>query len=236
MGNRMTVWGALIGGVLTIASATPVFSQQPPIETTPLLNAGFESPEASTPENYFPPESWTCFASKPGDKVGCTAKTKRTGSQSLVFKAPSSANAFEGTSQEFAITPSYHYGFTAYVTGDESDQLGAGSFGQVHIEWRSADGKEISRVYGPTWDLNLSSKRWERFFVEGDAPANAASGLVVVMFYSKNNPGRGTFYVDDCEFTGSPPKNASLRRDPGTRMTRFLETNPGLRQTHSESR
>jgi hypothetical protein len=207
-----------------------VFSQQPPAETPPLLNAGFESPEVTTPENYFPPENWSCFASKPGDKVGCTAKTKRTGSQSLVFKAPSSANAFEGTSQEFAVTPSYHYAFTAYVIGDESDRLGAGSFGQVHIEWRAADGKEMSRVYGPIWDLNLSSTRWERFFVEGDAPDGAASGLVVVMFYSKNNPGHGTFYVDDCEITGGPPKNASLRRDPGTRMTRFLETNPKLRK------
>jgi hypothetical protein len=104
----------------------------------------------------------------------------------------------------------------------------------VHIEWRAADGKEISRIYGPTWDLNLSAKRWERFFVEGDAPGGAAGGLVVVMFYSKNNPVHGTFYVDDCELTGGPPKNASPRRDPDTRMKRFLATNPGLQQTHSE--
>ena len=236
MSNRVTVWGALTGGVLAVTSAAPVFSQQPNIETPPLVNASFESPEVTTPDNYFPPESWICFASKPGDKVGCTARTKRTGSQSLVFKAPSAANGFEGASQEFAVTPSYHYGFTAYVIGDESDQLSAGSFGQVHIEWRDATGKEITRVYGPTWDINLSSKRWERFFVEGDAPAGAAGGLVVVMFYSKNNPGRGTFYVDDCEFTGGPPRNASIRRDPNTRMNRFLETNQKLRQASSDSR
>lgn len=236
MGNRMTVWSVLTGGVLAIASAAPGFSQQLSDDTPPLVNASFESPEVSTPENCFPPENWICFASKPGDKIGCTARTKRTGSQSLVFKAPSAANGFQGTSQEFAVTPNYHYGFTAYVTGDESDRLGAGSFGQVHIEWRAADGKEITRVYGPTWDLNLSSTRWERFFVEGDAPEGAASGLVVVMFYSKSNPGHGTFYVDDCEFTGGPPKNASIRREPNTRMNRFLETNPKLRQASSESR
>jgi hypothetical protein len=236
MGNRITVWSALTGGVLAIASAAPVFSQQTNPETPPLVNAGFESPEVTTPDNHFPPEGWICFASKPGDKVGCSAKAKRTGSQSIVFKAPSAANGFEGASQEFVVTPTYHYGFTAYVIGDESDPLSAGSFGQVHIEWRGADGKELSRVYGPTWDLNLSSKRWERFFVEGDAPAGTVSGLVVVMFYSKTNPGRGTFYVDDCEFTGGPPKNASPRSDSRNRMTRFLETNPKLRQDHSESR
>ena len=236
MSNRMTAWGALTGGVLAIASAMPAFSQEPIAGTPPLLNASFESPEVLTPENCFPPESWICFASKPGDKVGCSAKTKRTGSQSLIFKAPSAANAFQGASQEFSVTPNYHYAFTAYVIGDESDRLGASSFGQVHIEWRTADGKELARIYGPTWDLNLSSKRWERFFVEGDAPAGAAGGLVVVMFYSKNNPGNGTFYVDDCEFTGGPPKNASIRRNPNTRMNRFLETNPRLQQAGSESR
>jgi len=236
MGNRMTAWGALIGGALAIASAAPVFSQQPSVEAPPLLNASFESPEVTTPENDFPPENWSCFASKPGDKVGCTAKVKRTGSQSLVFKAPSAANGFEGASQEIVVTPSNRYGFTAYVIGDGSDKLGAGSIGQVHIEWRSADGKEISRVYGPTWDLNISSTRWERFFVEGDAPGNAASGLVVIMFYSKSSPGNGTFYVDDCEFIGIPPKNASPRRDSSTRMSGFLKTNSGSRPSRSESR
>lgn len=236
MSNRMIVWSVLTGGALAMASSVPVFSQEPSAGTPPLANASFESPEVTTPENHFPPENWICFASKPGDKVGCTAAIKRTGLQSLVFKAPSAANGFEGASQEFAVTPSFHYGFTAYVMGDESDRLGASSFGQVHIEWRSADGKELSRVYGPTWDLNISSKRWERFFVEGDAPEGAVSGLVVVMFYSKNNPGHGTFYVDDCDFTGGPPKNASIRRDPNNRMNRFLETNQKLPQGHSESR
>jgi hypothetical protein len=236
MGNRITVWSALLGGVLAIASAAPVFSQQPAAETPPLLNASFESPEVTTAENDFPPESWICFASKPGDKAGCTAKVKRTGSQSLAFKAPSAANAFEGASQELVVTPSNRYGFTAYAIGDESDKLGAGSIGQVHIEWRSADGKEISRVYGPTWDLNISSMRWERFFVEGEAPGNAASGLVVIMFYSKSSPGIGTFYVDDCEFTATPSKSASLRRDPGTRMNSFPGTNMELRKSRSGSR
>jgi hypothetical protein len=42
--------------------------------------------------------------------------------------------------------------------------------------------------------------------------------------------------VDDCEFTGGPPKNASIRRDPNTRMNRFLETNPRLRKNDADSR
>ena len=230
MGNRMKVLSVLTGGILVVVSPSPVYCEPLPAAVPELLNSGFESPEVTENDNCFPPENWTCFSSKPGDKVSCSAKAKRTGLQSLVFKAPSLANAFEGASQEFAVTPTYHYGFTAYVTGDESDRLGAGSFGQVHIEWRNANFKEITMTYGPIWDLNLSPKRWERFFVEGDAPDGAASGLVVIMFYSKNNPGNGTFYVDDCEFTGSPPKNASVRADPRNRMTRFLETNPNLRK------
>lgn len=236
MGNRIAVWITLIGAVLAASTALPAFSQPAPEAIPALQNASFESPAVSTPDDHFPPENWICFASKPGDKVGCTAQTKRSGSQALIFKAPSVANAFEGASQEFQVTPTYHYGFTAYAIADEADRLGAGSFGQVHIEWRAADGKEISRVYGPTWDINLSTKRWERFFVEGDAPDGAVSGLVVVMFYSKNSPGHGTFYVDDCEFTGGPPRNASIRRDPNNRMNRFLETNPRLKSSDSSSR
>lgn len=234
--NRMIVWDFLAGGVLAVASAAPVFSEEAPTETLSLLNSGFESPEVTAPANYFSPENWNCFASEPGDKIGCTVKTKRTGNQSLLFKAPSSANAFEGAAQEFSVTPNYHCGFAAYVTADESDKLGASSFGQVHMEWRAANGKELARVYGPTWDINLSCRRWERYFVEGDAPTGATRGLVVIMFYSKNNPGQGVFYVDDCELAGGPPKNASLRRDPNTQMTRSLGNRPRQHQAYSESR
>jgi len=214
MSSRMTGWSALTGVVLTLASAAPVFSQQPNTETPQLLNAGFESPEVMTPEDDFPPESWSCFSSKPGDKARCTTRTKRTGLQSLVFKAPSTANAFVGAAQELAVAQSNRYEFTVYVIGDESNKMGATSTGQVHIEWlAAAAGKEISRIYGPVWDLNISSKRWERFVVGGSAPNNATRCRVVIMFYSKNSPGMGTFYVDDCEFTGSPPKNASPRNN-----------------------
>lgn len=219
----MTLVRVMLGSLLAAAVAPVGLAQVSPTSApAPVLhNPGFEVP-AGTLEPQ-PPEGWSCFTSVPGEKIGVTAARPRNGSQSLVFKPLAVNNVFEGAAQEFAAVPAYHYEFAVYVTSDPADRPAADSFGQVHFEWRGADGKEVGRIYGPTWTAGLSAKQWERFFVEGDAPETAASGLAVIMFYSKSGAGRGTFHVDDCEFTGGPPRQGSTSPSVTTSRMKRLE-------------
>lgn len=216
---RIMLIGWLAAAIVPAATAQAPFPLSPP---PALRNAGFEEPAVPPGAAEFPrPEGWSCFASVPGEKIAVTATGARSGAQALVFPPVPAHNAFEGAAQEFPVQPGHHYEFAVHARSDSADRLAADSFGQIHFEWRGADGKEVSRTYGPTWAAGLSAKQWERFFVEGDAPERAVSGLAVIMFYSRNGGGRGTFYVDDCQFTGGPPPQAA--GDPGStsRMQRL---------------
>lgn len=170
-----------------------------------MANGGFESPDimkgaaqGTTPDNWF------VFASVGTPSVGVTDSRRRDGSQSLKFQAPQSTNAFAGIAQSFDAIGENHYVFSIYVMSDPTDPLVGSSFGQVSIEWKNSSGAEISRTYGPTWNFELPSTRWERFLVEADAPADAVSGVAVVTFLTQDVNGRGTFFVDGCELAGQP--------------------------------
>jgi hypothetical protein len=71
----------------------------------------------------------------------------------------------------------------------------------VSLEWQDAEGKEISRNYGPIWNFELSPIRWEKFEVGAEAPEGAAMGVAVITFFSRDSDGYGTCYVDDAKFT-----------------------------------
>lgn len=198
------------GIALLTTVALPCAAQQMSVAVVPLKNTSFETPAvADGYDLHSRPEGWSCFASKPGEVIGVTTQAWRNGSQSLIFRAVADNQAFEGAGQEFAVVPGYRYGFTTYVMGDPANRLFGNAYGQIHLEWRNAENNEIGRTYGPTWTAGLSSKRWERYYVEGEAPAKAVKGIAVITFYTKDFGGRGAFFVDDCEFTGFPSRTAS---------------------------
>jgi hypothetical protein len=200
----------LATGMCVLMIAAGAHGQGIPAETSGLQNPGFEYPSEGGESNA--PETWISFSSKPGARVGISQSVRKSGLQALALKTAPQNNEFAGIAQSFPAVAGYHYSFGIHVTGDESDRLAGDARGQVHIEWRDAQGKEISRTWGPVWGPDLSSKRWERFFVEGDAPIGAASGVAVITFNARNGGGRGTFYVDDCDFVGGPRVSSSPRR------------------------
>jgi len=210
-------------------AALPVGAQESAFAPS-LQNPSFETPASLEDTNAAPPEIWHYFSSKPGARVGVTASAKRSGGQSLTLKAPPRDNEFVGVAQSFPVSPGYHYVFAAHVIGDAPDRLVGEAFGQMHFEWRDAQGKEITRTWGPTWNAQLPTRRWERFMVEGDAPDGAVSGIVVMTLHSKNSGGRGTVYIDDCEFGGGLRVSGSPRRGPTNSADRIRRPPSPLRQ------
>jgi hypothetical protein len=192
----------LLTGVLSLAVSVAAMAQDQTPQAT-LQNAGFESPDISTgAEQMAAPESWFHFSSTPETKAGVSDARKRSGSQALCFKAQTPQNSFEGLVQKFSAVSGKPYSFTVYVMSDPADPLVGAAEGQVSFEWHDATGKEITRTYGPTWNFELSSTKWEKITVDADAPDGATEGSAVITFLAKDCKGLGTFYVDDAELVG----------------------------------
>lgn len=193
----------LVAGVLAIAICGTAAAQDEaaaPATPTTLQNGGFEAPDISKgAEQLATPEGWFHFSSTPERKAGVSDARKRSGSQSLCFKAQSPQDSFQGLAYKFSANAGKPYSFTIYAMSDPADPLVGAAFGQVSFEWRDATGKEVSRTYGPTWNFELSSTKWEKITVDADAPEGATEGSAVVTFFAKDCKGMGTFFVDDAE-------------------------------------
>lgn len=189
----------LLTGVLSLSVCTAAMAQDEAAKTS-LENAGFESPDISQGAKLMAtPDGWFHFSSTPENKAGVSDARKRSGSQSMCFKAQTPEDAFEGVADKFSVVGGKPYSFTVYVMSDPADPLVGSSFGQISIEWRDATGKEITRSHGPTWNFELTSTQWEKFTVDGDAPEGATEGSAVITFFSKDCKGAGSFFVDDAE-------------------------------------
>ena len=168
-------------------------------------NLSFESPSLtsgeSDQEGVPKPEEWFWFSSIPEMGISVTDARRKQGLQSCAFKAQNQPEAYEGIAQRFAAIPGNHYTFVAYAMNDPQDPITGESYGQISLEWQDATGKEISRVYGPSWNFELPFNRWAKFIMAEAAPENASMGVVVITFFTRNCNGFGTFYIDDCGFS-----------------------------------
>jgi hypothetical protein len=194
----------LLTGVLSMAICATVMAQEQAPETAApaatLQNGGFESPDISKgAEQLATPDSWFHFSSTPERKAGVSDARKRSGSQSLCFKAQAPQDAFQGLAYKFNAVAGKPYSFTVYIMSDPADPLVGAAFGQLSFEWRDATGKELSRTYGPTWNFELSSTRWEKITVDADAPDGATEGSAVITSFAKDCKGVGSFFADDAE-------------------------------------
>jgi hypothetical protein len=191
----------LIGAAVLIVALSARAGDETNLLAT-LRNVGFEGPSIITgAKPGDEPENWFFFCSDNSRNVGITDARKRSGMQSLLFKAQTPAEAYEGFAQKFAVVPNGHYTFSAWILNDPQDPMSAGGYGQVSIEWKDAKEVEISRTYSREWSKESSSERWEKFSIEDDAPTNAAVGIAVITFFCRDSAGVGGFFVDECELT-----------------------------------
>lgn len=191
-----------IGGwvAVLVAACVSVHAEQGSNVLTTLNNTGFEKPSITTGAKAGDePASWFFFSSDSSRKVGITDMRKREGMQSLLFKAQTPAEAYEGFAQRFSVVPNSCYTFSVWVLNDPQDPVTSAGYGQISIEWKDAAEVELSRTYSPSWGADLVPNRWQRFSVEDCAPSNAVQGIAVITFFGRDSQGLGGFFVDECE-------------------------------------
>lgn len=172
-----------------------------------LVNKSFERPSILVGAiQGAEPKPWFYFSSNAERRAGVTDVRKKSGLQSVVFKAQSGATNYQGLAQRFRARRGLRYGFSVAVMPDQLDRMSGDSCGQISLEWQDAAGKEISRTWGPRWTGDSTPGRWEKFLVESDPPTNAALGVAVITFFACDPSGTGSFYVDDCELSALTPE------------------------------
>ncbi len=117
----------------------------------------------------------------------------------MKFWAQASALAGVGLAQTMPVEAGRKYSFKVFVLNSPKEPIGKESFGCLGIEWKDTEQKEISRIEGMRWTRTASRLRWEVYEVSGTAPDNAAAGTFVIHFYDGEQPGLGSFYVDDAQ-------------------------------------
>ncbi len=96
------------------------------------------------------------------------------------------------------VTAGSRYTFSAYFMNDKSDPLKNTASGMLVIEWKSADGKEMSRTLSKLWDSGLSKMRWEQFFINHvEPPKGAVSATFGIHFCEGKEGANGSVFIDD---------------------------------------
>ena len=192
---------SVVGIVCLVVAAVTGYAQDDQLAEK-ITNSGFEKPSIlSGALSGTEPEGWFYFCSTGDKRSGISDAKKKEGSQSLLFRAQSITNAYEGYASKFLAQSGRHYTFTVKVAPNPQDPMVAAAYGQISLEFRDESGTELQRVHGPTWNSEALSDRWEKFLVEADAPEGAASASAVITFFSFESSGAGSFYVDDAELS-----------------------------------
>ena len=123
---RWIIWTA----VLT-ASLSAMAADDTNLLTT-LRNGGFEAPSIITgAKEGDEPEGWFFFCSDRSHHVGITDSRKHGGMQSLLFRAQTPTEAYEGFAQKFAVTPDDHHTLSAWVLNDPQDPMTGEAYGEI---------------------------------------------------------------------------------------------------------
>ena len=89
------------------------------------------------------------------------------------------------------------YQFMAYARVDYGVEVKGSPYGQIAIEWHDRDGKELSRIWGPTWPQNTSKLRWQMIQMSAEAPPGAASARFTILLNDGKPAGIWVLFVDD---------------------------------------
>lgn len=104
------------------------------------------------------------------------------GTNSMKLAFASSKDGFIGLIQEVPVEPGQKLKFSGEF---KKVELAEGSYLKLGIEWKRADGGEVSRVQDG--DINaktLVAGAWNRFEVAGAAPSGTAKAVFTITFYS----------------------------------------------------
>lgn len=188
------------------------------IPTPQLQNSGFEKPAVppSGIDGPTAPDAWLSFSSP--DKAAAEVSQDRmlAGKQAARLSAPTGEIEFLGMAQTVAVQSGAPYEFSVDVMDDKIHPLSEKSFIRLNLEWKNADGNEISRIQGPPWRADLSAEEWHKVKVSGAAPSNAVRLTAVVTLFPNGKP--GACFVDEARLT-SPGLLSAGEKSPAAEPT-----------------
>jgi hypothetical protein len=157
-----------------------------------LKNPDFEKKRGSTL-----PQQWEPFSSDKNQWFGGLAKDDASkGGCSVAFINASRPVKYQGLYQTLRVKSGARYEFSAEVALNPDNPLSGFAYGQLSIEWRDAQGKEIDRSWSHSWGPNLPKGKWSRFVINEIAPPRAAKASFVITLFSQGET-TGSFLVDD---------------------------------------
>lgn len=190
----MKRWGIAAAALAAVLPFLALIAQEAGNPANLALNPGFEEPEA--PEEAALPLRWAYFTSaRPSCTV--TKEASRSGLQAVRLSAQKTANAIQGLLMDLPVEPGRKYTFSLFVRSSKAGPLSGPAVGMLVVEWRRADGKEISRAASSPWDAKLSRLRWEMFSIsQAVPPAGAVTGRFGIHLLDGVGGG-GAFLADD---------------------------------------
>ena len=168
-----------------------------------LKNAGFESPPGAAKAPA--PTDWTIFAYQDAPhRIGVTTRKAHGGKQSVHLASIASKDAYQGLFQSLPVTPGTSYRLSVHVLSDAESRLSGTARGQISIEWKGDDGKEIDRAWGPDWGASLPSEKWTKQEMTAKAPIGAASAHFVITLHEGTGSSGGAYFADDVAVEVAP--------------------------------
>jgi len=171
-----------------------------------LQNRGFEIPEIkSAADGGVAPTDWVIYSSvSAGSKIGLSTNVQHTGKQSVRLAVQGASDSYQGLLESVSVTPGTSYHFIVYVRNDASHPLKGSARGQISIEWKDSDGREIDRRWGPDWGAALPTGEWTKFEMTEKAPPNAVRGNFVINQFDGHDAAAGVFFADDASVSVVP--------------------------------
>ncbi|OQW96497.1 MAG: hypothetical protein BWK77_04430 [Verrucomicrobia bacterium A1] len=157
-------------------------------------NPSFEAPEGPAPEA---PDGWSYFVSKV-KSISLSRDGRHSGEQCLQLSAQKVAGSSQGILLELPVEPKERYTFSVFLTNNRDDLLGGSASGELVIEWKNAEGKEVARSVSRPWTPGLSRLRWEPFSISKiKVPTGATRAVFGIHLNDGDGAAKGSVFVDD---------------------------------------
>jgi hypothetical protein len=163
-----------------------------------LLNAGFESPNASGGDVYGS-SNWFAF----NDAYTTASVPAHSGTQSLKIFGPFFQGGGAGVVQPgFAASEGDLWEARAYLRNDSTDPMQGSNFAVVKLEFLNASNAVIGFAESPQFNAATSTPNlWTLQSAQGTAPAGTTSAQIVLVHVQLNNPVTGgSVFFDDASF------------------------------------
>lgn len=158
-----------------------------------LKNGNFEKRRGASPQQ------WDIYSDQQNQWFGKMVKDDASkGSSSVRFSCHRSSQNYQCIAQPVRVKPGERYLFSVQAANDPLDPLRGKAHGQLSMEWRDSQGKELGRVYSQAWDAATPSNQWVQFTLDGVAPEKAALAQFVITLFSEGESA-GSFLVDDAK-------------------------------------